>query len=610
MIHRARGVLGAVTISTVCIATLAVLPGSATAAVATAGPNTVITFLVGLPNSANELQSAAQAVSTPGNAQFRKYLTVKQAAEKFGATPEAQRALEAAARSVNLEARVDATRLFARVSGTVTAWEKAMGAEVLFEPATAATAQQAASPYDIFGFGSVQTGALAKPPASLAPVVTWFVPQFSQYIAGMDTPGASSPNTSPSTSSPRSLYFPGDDTQPLPTNGGSPLGKSCLPPQLAQGVFTPWQLSHAYGLAGMQQTVEVVQPRIAVISLGGGFSQTDLDYAAKCFGHRAPKVDLRRGVGIDQPIVSLNFETALDLQTVSWAARELSSVRLVQAANNDVGYVEAFSIALTGWPTPPDSITNSWGSCELDEPAAGYFEVNEQVFQFAAVVGTSVLNDAGDNGSSPCQVSGVTSAAFPNPTVQYPASSPFVTGVGGTQLNLGPGNVRIGESVWNDLQYGTVGNAVGGGGPSLLFDAPWYQRPQTASNVRTVPDISAQAGIGPGTSVFFGGELFQPVGGTSQATPLTATGFAMMSARLRHAGKPPLGFLNPWLYRTARFHYESFYDVTVGSNQYPVNYAPGATNVPACCQATPGYDQASGLGAPLFNKLVARVTSG
>ena len=201
-----------------------------------------------------------------------------------------------------------------------------------------------------------------------------------------------------------------------------------------------------------------------------------------------------------------------------------------------------------------------------------------------------------------CQTEGL-APADPRPTVSYPASSPYVTAVGGTQLNLGAGNARLGESVWNDLQFGLTGNAVGTGGTSAIFNAPWYQRPRTPSDVRTVPDIAAQAGVGPAVAMYLGGRL-QPNGGTSQASPLVAAGFAMISALLRAEGKPPLGFVNPWLYQAGHRHSGAFYDVTVGDNQYPVEYALGAENIPACCQAQPGFDLASGLGAPLFDRLV------
>ncbi|MDO8308233.1 MAG: S53 family peptidase [Actinomycetota bacterium] len=586
------------------LATAVVLAATATGLLAPASADTppqpdpaaVITFLAGLPYDTAALEAAAMAVSTPGSPRFRSYLTPAQAGVRYGASASAREQVRRAAAKLGLVARIDATGLFARVSGTVEQWEKSIGQPVQFQPATAGSAQGTGpGPFDEYVFVS-PAGSLATPPKALAETVTWFLPIFTQYQPALDVPGVA-----PASQSTRALLDEGP-AAPLPTNGGTPVGTSCVPAEVAPFAFTPGQVSLAYGLRGLQRgVVNGVQPRIAVLSLGGGFAQSDVDAAAACFGHRAPRVDVRRGLGIGTPIVSLSTETALDLQTVSWAARGLASVRFVQVANGPTGFIEAYAIALTAWPTPPDAITNSFGQCEL---LALQQELDglAPLLRFAALVGTSSFVASGDLGSSACQAAGV-AVEYPLPTVWYPASSPFVTSVGGTQLNLGPDNTRIGESVWNDLQYGLTGNAVGTGGPSAVFDAPWYQRPLTRADVRMVPDIAAQAGIGPGLFIYVGGEL-QVEGGTSQASPLVATGFAAMSARLREAGSPSLGFVNPWLYRVARFHDDALYDVTVGNNQYPVLVPRATLNVPACCQAQPGYDSASGLGAPLFDQLV------
>ncbi|MEI8081359.1 MAG: peptidase S53, partial [Actinomycetes bacterium] len=81
----------------------------------------------------------------------------------------------------------------------------------------------------------------------------------------------------------------------------------------------------------------------------------------------------------------------------------------------------------------------------------------------------------------------------------------------------------------------------------------------------------------------------------SWATPFTASGFAIINARLRAAHKPPLGLLNPLLYQLPK---AAFYDITSGSNDL---YGQG------CCSATVGYDFASGLGAPNFDQILAAI---
>ncbi|MHB1066330.1 MAG: S53 family peptidase [Candidatus Nanopelagicales bacterium] len=591
------------------LATAIVLAAAATSMLAPAraetrpqaDPATVITFLVGLPFRVGALDAFATAASTPGSARFRQFLTVDAAAERFGASDAAVRRLATVAKAHGLVARVDRTRLFARVSGSVAEWQDLVGTPISFRAATNGSAQDSQKPFNTYAFTTANDD-YAGTPADLAAVTTWWIPTFSQYVPGLDIPGLPPPTTKASGSL---LEYPASPAQPLPTNQGTPMGRTCLPAADAAKVYTPDQVSQAYGLRALQSRVGVsIEPRVAILSLGGGFAASDLAAGAACFGYKAPRIDTRTGLGVPSPFVSLSGETALDLQTVSWALRNASVVREIQVTNTDTAYIEGYSVALTAWATPPDVITLSWGDCELYPRAgAGARVATEGLLRLAAAVGTAAFVAAADRGSSVCQ-SAQFAPADPRPTVSYPASSPFATAVGGTQLNLGAGNARVGESVWNDLQYGLTGNAVGTGGPSAVFNAPWYQRPRTPSDVRTVPDIAAQAGVGPAVAMYLGGRL-QPNGGTSQASPLVAAGFAMISALLRAEGKPPLGFVNPWLYRAGHQHRGAFYDVTVGNNQYPVEYVKGAINVPACCQAQPGFDLASGLGAPLFDRLAA-----
>lgn len=102
-----------------------------------------------------------------------------------------------------------------------------------------------------------------------------------------------------------------------------------------------------------------------------------------------------------------------------------------------------------------------------------------------------------------------------------------------------------------------------------------------------------------------------PSGGTSAATPVFAAVVALLNdARLR-AGKPVMGFINPWLYSAGA---KSLNDITLGSaigcNGYNLQYittahpVPGAGIIPyASWNATPGWDPATGLGTPDFVKL-------
>lgn len=611
-----RIALSTLTAAGVVLAGLVGAPAEAETAAPVADPKENVTFLVGLPFRAKALEAAAMRASTPKRDGYRKYLDVETAAQAYGATNKSARMLAAKVRPAGLSVEIDGTRLFARVTGDVEAWQQVMGQSIVFKPASAGSAQVDFAPFNLFAFSNLNPAeeGLAGLPASLADVATWIIPEYFDYVPSLDVAGIPpAPSAPPASRATRSLFYPGDTTQKPPTNGGSPLGTTCLAETpLSATTYTPDQLSQVYGLNALQAGYgKAAGDRVAVLSLGGGFSQQDVDATAKCFGHSAPKVDVKTGVGIDQPIVSLSLETALDLQTVAWALRNAKTTRLVQVANNTPGFIDAYSMALTAWSTPPDVITNSFGTCELSsQNTVGSIETVEALLQFSAVVGTSLFVAAGDLGSSACQASGPELSTHAAPTVEYPGSSAFVTAAGGTQLTLGSANVRIGESVWNDLQYGSTGNAVATGGPSAFFDAPWYQGSISGSGVRSVPDISALAAGTPGTVISFGGKPVGPLAGTSQASPLLAAGFAMISSRLRAQGQPPLGFINPWLYDTVRAHPLAVYDVTTGNNQYPVEYAPGSINIPACCQAQVGYDAASGLGSPNFIRLNQRAMRG
>ena len=503
------------------------------------------------------------------------------------------------------------------------------------------------------------------------------MPAFVEYVPADDVPvpaattsGAAQQNSIPLDPSPssvpataRSLYFPGSTTQVQPTNPAAALMKSCLnnpAAPIAQGFSVNNFIGHnqvfdAYGLSTLQRASgAAASDRVTIISMGGGFSDQDLAAAAQCFDYKKPAVKMTLGTGVSAPFVNVDDETTLDVQTVSSTLKNARSIQMVQVAPSVAGadYVDAYTRALTT-PIRPHAITLSYGECEPLVADRGMFPTLESVFQFAAVIGTTVAISSGDGGSSVCQeifgeeldalyqlleelVSGAQDepansedaeisaaliadlkiainemtplVAYPRPTVAYPGSSPFVVSVGGTQIQMNSNGTRAGESVWNSQPYagGMVGNLLGTGGPSASFDAPWYQNPLTRNNVRSVPDISALAGTTPGLPVVYQGTIV-PDGGTSQSSPMMAAALAMISAREGQAKRPPIGFANPWLYQVVKRSPKSIYDVTVGDNQFAIEYAPGSFNIPGCCQADLGYDQASGLGVLQFNELIKHV---
>jgi kumamolisin len=151
--------------------------------------------------------------------------------------------------------------------------------------------------------------------------------------------------------------------------------------------------------------------------------------------------------------------------------------------------------------------------------------------------------------------------------------------------------------VWNDLPYvgGVVPGPAGAGGPSLIFDRPWWQAGATAAGPRTVPDIAVLGAMRPGWPIAYGADIYT-VGGTSGGTPFFAAHLAAMSARQRDRGFPTIGFANAWLYQAAGATRPAFFDVVTGTN---------GVQLVGCCSAYRGYDMASGLGAPIMDGLYA-----
>ena len=655
-----------------------------------ANPDTVLTFLAALPHRAAALEQAATAISTPGSPSFRKYLSVDEAAQRYGATGAQITAVREAARSLGLQARIDPTGLLVRFSGPVSAWEKAMGAPVQFTPA------MAGKPYDTYVFPRPKVappsagdpdfwrtlyenelGVARGAPPSIADTVRGFVASYWEYVPEMDVPvganaGAATVRSVESPiagvergTRPRSIYGPGDFTQAPPTNPAAPLMSSCInqpgaplaplsllgQPLTRDDFVGHHQVFRAYGLTDLQRTEGAnASGRVSIISIGGGYSDADLAAASKCFGFSKPEVRITRGTGVGSPFVNVDGETTLDVQTVSSTLRNARTIHLVQVASPELGValVDGYSRALTTTPRP-HAISLSYGSCE---PLVAPYGINPTVgtlFRFAAVVGTTITVSSGDAGSSSCQdtygevlqdLLGLVAAIeenLPNldgldrafaqdviaefqrqlapvlavaadsrPTVDFPASSPWATAVGGTQILMNPDGSRAAEVVWSDQAYssGTLGNKVGGGGTSAAFNAPAYQRPLTWSNTRSVPDISALASPFPSLPIVLKGAIRES-GGTSQASPMMAAALALLSAQEVRDGRPRLGFVNPWLYDVVRRHPQTVYDVTIGDNQLaiPLNLEGTSLNIPACCQAELGYDQATGLGVLNFKEL-------
>ena len=299
-------------------------------------------------------------------------------------------------------------------------------------------------------------------------------------------------------------------------------------------------------------------------------------------------------------------ETTLDLEVLTAAAPGLAHIQVWENNGNAAQVDASFVDPLVQVGTKPQVISASLGLCEpymyQGFHAAGINSL-ERDLELAASTGITVDASSGDSGSADCPSNnGSPQDAL---AVNYPASSPFVTGVGGTNFLLNANNTISDEIVWNDT---TVQLGAGGGGLSDLFNRPSYQDGVVGVNQRAVPDISMLADSYPGYAIYCTagppdcGQKgpWTEVGGTSAAAPLFAGGAALVDQYLNHEGHEELGFVNPLLYaigKTASVANLVYNDVTAYGNDVGPYIPGGNGQLLGCCTAGPGFDDASGWGS-------------
>ncbi|MGI4880329.1 MAG: S53 family peptidase [Janthinobacterium lividum] len=321
---------------------------------------------------------------------------------------------------------------------------------------------------------------------------------------------------------------------------------------------------------------------IGIIELGGGFSASDNTAAFAAMALAVPQV-IAVGVsgGTNAPGVDTNAdgEVALDIQ-VSGGAAPGAKIAVYFAPNTSQGFVDAISQAVHDEVNKPSVLSISWGSAESTWTQQAIDAMNATM-KDAAQVGVTVLAASGDNLATDGQTDGA-------PHVDFPASSPYVLGCGGTFLAAAGG--RLGsEHVWNNGDSGT------GGGVSVKFPRPAYQSgahvPAGSGTApgRGVPDVAADADPNSGYRVVVDGTTGQ-IGGTSAVAPLWAGLVALINAEV---GKP-IGFAHPLLYGNPA----AFHDITTGDNRAgTIGFAAG-----------PGWDACTGLGTPIGTALLKAFT--
>jgi subtilase family serine protease len=296
-------------------------------------------------------------------------------------------------------------------------------------------------------------------------------------------------------------------------------------------------------------------------------------------------------------------------------------------------------------------ISMSFGGCESEN--AGFIPSNEPTMQKANSLGITFMASSGDSGAAACDEDTVASATM-GLAVNYPASSPEVTGVGGTEFsgdvnnpnqywsatngpNLGSALSYIPETAWNDTVENGSLSASGGGASSCGqatetgacsggFPKPsWQTGPGVPKDgVRDVPDVamtasadhdgyllcSSDTSTTPPTDTCANGVANDLLiaGGTSASTPVFAGIITLLNQSLGNVPPAGLGNINKTLYQLAPTTSNgTFHDITTGNNMVPctkgtTDCAKGGT---IGYNAGPGYSQVTGLGSVDAAKLFA-----
>ena len=543
------------------------------------------TLEVALPLAINDagLQAFADAVSTPSSPQYGRFASLAQLDARFGARPGAASAVIAFLRAHGArDASFDPAGQFVDGTLTVAEAQRAFGVALLSYRGSAGEEYIAPSA-GVARAASALPGALHGLVTGVVGLDTEPLVQPSMHAALTNLPAArAAAGQTPS------AYFP--DTGTAAGCRGARRTRS----------FTPRQYLTAYGIRALHnQGLQGQGIKVALIEIDG-FRGSDIARFTSCFRLPYPHVYVHPVGGLRHPLAP-GGESTLDIELLSAAAPRLSAIDVYESAGSAGHVLHAYSAALG---RHPQVISASLGICEqLAYADMGRPGINaiERILHTAAAMGVSVLASAGDQGSSACVKHG---RILDELAVSYPASSPYVTAVGGTNFILSRANTIQDEFVWNDT---SIIPDAGGGGLSQLFKRPRFQNGVTSLPVRVVPDVSMMADLAPGYAIYctvHGAACgnhpgWVGAGGTSAAAPLLAGGLALVDQDLRRHHRHVLGDVNPLLYLlgASGLRVFIFRDITVIGNDLGPYLPHGNGQGLGCCSAGPGYDAASGWGS-------------
>ena len=493
------------------------------------------------------------AVTDPRSPEYRNYLSIADIERALAPAPEHVAAVVAAVERAHGLARVSRDKTMVRAALA------AADAEALLATTLRryAHARRGAA-----GLKIVRAEGAYHLPAELAPLVS-FVSELLRF-----------PQT------PRALAAP-PAANATGAAGDDDFNTCASTAKLCANTVTPAVLAARYGYPVPAAAASGNSMAVAEFQFQGTDADDLANFASAC-GVDHVEIDSNEGLG---GRLEPGIEALLDVEYIEAVAAPIPLTVYSMVRYSLYDWVER----LNDDDDAPLVHSVSYGNDEAQQTSIEYMTSTNVQFQKAGARGLSILFASGDQGvwGREGQVGNV----FPP---DFPAASPYVTAVGGT--DFATQSVVGDETTWAD----------GGGGFSDQFGVPDYQADAVAayftaaadtlpadsyynSTGRGYPDIAALGGqVNPYCVAYDG--IYGGVAGTSAASPVAAGVFAQLNDLVLAKGDPPLGFLNPLIYQNA----QAFFDVTSGINDEGTGI--GFT-------AVAGWDPATGMGTPNYAAL-------
>lgn len=351
--------------------------------------------------------------------------------------------------------------------------------------------------------------------------------------------------------------------------------------------YGPKDLAGAYDAAALQSTGVLGDNQTVAVFELDGYQAGDVNQYLQYYNLGTANLSNVLVDGATGAAGQGAIEAELDIELVAGMAPHAHQI-VYEGPNTTQGLNDTYNKIVTD--NKAQIATTSWGLCE-NSTGAAELQTLDTIFKQAAAQGISFFSASGDSGAYDCSDT--------NLNVNSPASDPYVTGVGATNLQLNSGTYGS-ESVWsnpNAISHGPKGAGSGGGISNTFKMQSWQKGPgvqnQYSNGFREVPDVTANGDPTTGYAIYCTvsnagcpATGWLSVGGTSAGAPFWAGNTALINQFLLSQGKKRIGYANPVLYSlfNAPQQFPAFHDVTRGDNLfYP---------------ATTGYDMASGIGSP------------